>query len=136
MPKFNCTNLAKLFRRNFKNTQFSRLKLADITPVFKKKHYLNKEIYRSVSILPVVSKIFEGLMQKQATFFTERLSYLCGYTKGFCTQQALTPLIEKWKKILDRKGYGGPVLIDLSEGRDTEWFILYDWLNWCIQICW
>lgn len=76
MPKFNCTNLAKLFRRNFKNTQFSRIKLTDITPVFKKKHYLNKEIYRPVSILLVVSKIFEGLMQKPATFLQKDFIFL------------------------------------------------------------
>lgn len=56
--------------------------LADITPVFKKKNYLNKEIYRPVSILPVVSKIFEGLMQKQATLLTEKLDLLTFLATG------------------------------------------------------
>ena len=41
------------------------LKLADTTPVFKKKDPLNKENYRLVSVLPSISKIFEKLMQKQ-----------------------------------------------------------------------
>ena len=41
------------------------LKLADITPVFKKKDSLNKKNYRPVSVLPSISKIFEKLMQKQ-----------------------------------------------------------------------
>ena len=40
------------------------LKLADITPFFKKKDSLNKENYRPVSVLPNFSKIFEKLMQK------------------------------------------------------------------------
>ena len=41
------------------------LKLADIIPVFKKKDPLNKENYRSVSVLPSISKSFEKLMQKK-----------------------------------------------------------------------
>ena len=41
------------------------LKLADITPVFKKKDPFNKENYGPVSVLPSISKIFEKLMQKQ-----------------------------------------------------------------------
>ena len=40
------------------------LKLADVTPVFKKKDPLNKTNYRPVSVLPIVSKLFEKTMQK------------------------------------------------------------------------
>ena len=56
------------------------LKLADITPVFKKKDPLNKENYRPVSVLPSISKIFEKLMQKQINdYMSNFLSpYLCG----------------------------------------------------------
>ena len=46
--------------------------------------------------------------------------YLCGYRKGFSTQQALLSLIEKWKTVLDSKGYGGAVLMDLSKAFDTN----------------
>ena len=31
------------------------------------------------------------------------------------SQQALLPLIENWKKVLDKKGFGGAVLMDLAE---------------------
>ena len=44
---------------------------------------------------------------------------MCGYRKGYNTQQALVSLIEKWKKILDDKGFGGAVLMDLSKAFDT-----------------
>ena len=44
---------------------------------------------------------------------------LCGYRKGYSTQQALVFLIEKWKKILGGKGFGGAVLMDLSKAFDT-----------------
>ena len=45
--------------------------------------------------------------------------YLCGYRKGFSTQQALPSLIEKWQNIWDKKGYGGALLMDLSNAFDT-----------------
>ena len=64
----------------------------------RKKDLLDKTNYRQVSVLP---------------------SNLCGYRKGFCSQYALLFLIERWKKILDDKGFGGTVLMDLSQALDT-----------------
>ena len=60
-------------------------------------------------------------MQKQINeHLKDKLSpYLCGYKKGFSTQYALLSLIERWKKILDEKGFGGAVLMDLSKAFDT-----------------
>ena len=60
-------------------------------------------------------------MQKQVTLFTEKLlsPYLCGYRKGFSTQQRLIFLIKRWKNILDHNGYAGVVLMDLSKAFDT-----------------
>ena len=60
-------------------------------------------------------------MQRQKNnYITNHLYlYLCGYGKGYNTQQALVSLIEKWKKILDDKGFGGAVLMDLSKAFDT-----------------
>ena len=45
--------------------------------------------------------------------------YLCGYRKGFSIQQELLSLIDKWTIVLDSKGYGGAVLIDLSKAFDA-----------------
>ena len=96
------------------------MKLADITPVFKKKDPLKKENYRPVSILSAISKIFERLMQKQIVGYMENFlsPYLCGYRKNFNTQQALLGLLENWKKVLDNKDFGGAVLMDLSKAFD------------------
>ena len=41
--------------------------------------------------------------------------YLCGYRKGYNAQHALVSLLEKWRDILDKKGYAGGVLMDLSK---------------------
>ena len=77
----------------------SKLKYADLTPIFKRLDCVLKEIYRSVSILPVVSKIFERIMQKQMKEYIEKNSspFFCGFRKGYNTQYALTSMIEKWK---------------------------------------
>ena len=44
-----------------------------MTPVFKKNNPLEKENYRPVSVLPVVSNTFERIMQKQLTILTAKL---------------------------------------------------------------
>ena len=72
---------------------------------------------RPVSVLPGVSKFFKRLMHKQLSFYIDQIlsHYMCGYRKGFSTQPALLSLIEKAKKVLDNKGYGGAILMDLSQ---------------------
>ena len=45
--------------------------------------------------------------------------YLCGYRKGFNSQDALISLTVRWRKSLDDKGYRGAVLLELSKAFDT-----------------
>ena len=100
----------------------SKLKLADITPLFKKLENVCKENYRPVSLLPVVSKIFERIMQRQIKEYIDKYlsPYLCGYRKGYNAQYALTAMIEMWKRALDGVGgVMGAVLMDLSKAFDT-----------------
>ena len=52
-------------------------------------------------------------------------TFMCGYKKGFSTQQALLSLIERWKNTLDQNGYGGATPMDISKTFDT---INYDLL--------
>ena len=60
-------------------------------------------------------------MQRQINnYIKNHLSpYQCGYRKGCNNQQALVSFIEKWKNILDDKGFGGAVLMDMLKGFDT-----------------
>ena len=97
------------------------LKLADLVPVFKKCDPTCAKYYRPISVLPTVSKAFERLMHDQITTYMDaHLSkHLCAYRKGFNTQTALLSLIEKWKSMLDKKGFSGAVLMDLSKAFDT-----------------
>ena len=99
----------------------TKLKLADITPIFKKGDATLAKNYRPVSVLPVISKVYERLMQKQLiSYIYQYLSpYLCGYRKGYNAQHALVLLLEKWKASLDKHGFAGAILMDLSKAFDT-----------------
>ena len=109
--------LQKLFDDALRDGYFpGKLKRADIRLVFKKDDPAKPKNYRPVGVLPGVSRIFERLMHKQISFFIDQ--FLSPYM-GFSTQHALLFLIEKWKKVLDNKGYGGAILMDLSKAFDT-----------------
>ena len=98
----------------------NNLKLADVSPIFKAKDATVKTNYRPVSVLPTISKIFERIMQKQINGYIDQYlsDFLCGFRKGYSTQHALISLLEKWKQSLDRQGYAGAVLMDLSKAFD------------------
>ena len=104
------------------NKEFlDELKLADVTQIYKKDDPNESKIYRPVSILPAVSNVFEKIMHDQISQYINSFltPYLCGYRKGFSTQQARLSLIEKWKIVLNSKRFGGAVLMDLSKAFDT-----------------
>ena len=55
------------------NKKFSsKLKWADMTPIFKKLETVTKGNYKPISLLPVVSKIFERIMDKQIGEYMEK----------------------------------------------------------------
>ena len=60
-------------------------------------------------------------MQKQILEYIDKhlSSHLCGYRKGYSTQTALIPMLEKLKLSMDNKGFAGGVLMDLSKAFDT-----------------
>ena len=44
--------------------------------------------------------------------------YLCGFRKGYSTQDCQLVMLEKWKKALDKKQVAGALLTDLSKAFD------------------
>ena len=112
---FLCRNI----NSSFKSSSFpSCLKMADVTPLHKKGRKDLKENYRSVSILPISSKVFERSMFTQmSSFFDNFLSkQQCGFPKGYGTQQCL--LLEKWKRAVDSGQMFDALLTDLSKAFD------------------
>ena len=90
------------FNKSSKNGKFlNRLKLANITPVFKEGVRTSKDNYRPVSILPAFSKMFERLLSRQLLdFFDYILSkFQCTFRKGYGTQHCLLVMLEIWKEL-------------------------------------
>ena len=96
------------------------LKNGDVTAIFKKGFKGSKENYRPVSILPIISKIFEKIISKEITNFMERLlsKYQCGFRRGFTAQNCLLAMLEKWKSSVDKGKAFGVLLTDLSKAFD------------------
>ena len=96
------------------------LKEANITPIFKKNDPLDKSNYRPVSILPLLSKVYERLIYNQLSDYADTFlnNILCGFRKAHSTQHALFKLISSWQKVLDNGGFVGTILMDLSKAYD------------------
>ena len=90
--------ICKTFNNMVDSSTFpAALKLAHITPAFKKGSKNSKENYRSISILPNISKIYERFMYKQMSdylgnFFSK---FQCGFRQGISAQQYLLAMIRK-----------------------------------------
>ena len=74
--------------------------MADVAPVHKQEERTLAKNYRPVSLIPVVSKLFEKNMYDEIIDFIENsLSpYLFGFRKGHSTEQCLVAMLEAWKK--------------------------------------
>ena len=110
--------ICKSFNNMIDSSTFpAPLKLAHITPVFKKGSKNSKENYRPVSILPNISKIYEKCMYKQmfnylGNFFSK---FQYGFRQGISAQHCLLTMIGKWKKCVGKGKTFGALLTDLSK---------------------
>ena len=85
----------------------SILKRANVTAAFKKGYCGSKENYRPVSILPVMSKVFEKLLCKQLTVFADQSisKYQSGFIKFFSAQYSLVAIWRDGKVRLTIRKY-------------------------------
>ena len=107
---------------NLSNKNFPQnFQLADASPIFEKKDEAFVENYRSVSVLTVVSKIFEWIIPKQISDYIGKFlrPFLRGDRKGFSTRDAVLTLAERCKLCLDKKSFAVALLMDLSKAFDT-----------------
>ena len=67
---------------------------------------MDKSNYRPIRLLSNISKVYERCMQEQlGEYFSNVLSkYQCGFRQGYRTQNFLLAMIEKLRKIKDKKG--------------------------------
>ena len=99
----------------------TELKSGDISSLYKKDDVFNKKNYRPITVLSSVSKIFERLMYEQIIPFAECFlsPLLCGFWKGYNAQHALLKFSETCKAAIDKGGFAGALLMDLSKAFDS-----------------
>ena len=76
----NCINQSLKTKGEFPGS----LKLGNLTPTYKKDDPLDKSNYRPVSILPLLSKVYERIVYNQLSEHTEQFfnKILCGFRKA------------------------------------------------------
>ena len=86
----------------------------------KREDQLNKVSYRPVSLLTVISKIYEFVMFDQVSdYFGSILEdLLCAFRKKYSCQSTLIKAISDWKVSLDGNQMIGAVFMDLSKAFD------------------
>ena len=119
--EFCFSELTKCINKAFNENKFpDTLKHSDIVSVFKKLDPTDKTNFRPVSVLPLLSKVFEKIMYDQLYEYAETFlnKLLCGFHKAHSTQHALFRLLQKWQKELDSSETVGTILMDLSKAYD------------------
>ena len=96
------------------------LNIPSITPAHKEDEPTVKENYRPVSVLSLLSKVFERLIYDQLSEYLEKYfnTLLCSFRKAHSTQHALFKLVKLWQEELDKSAFVGTILMDLSKAYD------------------
>ena len=98
-------------------------KIAKLKPLFKKGSRTEPKNYRPISLLPLLSKIFERTIHNQTQAFLDRNHILYDFQSGFrtncSTDFCLSYLNDKISKGFDSGLLTGMILIDLQKAFDT-----------------
>ena len=99
------------------------LKIARVTPIYKKGVKSDPSNYRPISVLSIVNKLFEKILHdrlyKYLTKFNILYEYQYGFRKGHSTTQALVEITDRIKSAIDRNELTCGIFIDLTKAFDT-----------------
>ena len=100
-----------------------KLKMARVVPILKKGDKSIPGNYRPISILPIISKLFEKLVNNRIVNFLERNEILYnhqyGFRHGYNTKLSLINLINQITKYTDEGRITVGVFIDFAKAFDT-----------------
>ena len=116
--------LVKIINTSFSNGVFPEcLKLAKITPIFKKENKLLHINYRPISSLPFLSKIFERCMTNRLLSFFNKFELFSdrqyGFLKNKSTKDAVFSFTETIYDAFDSSNHNISILVDLKSAFDT-----------------
>ena len=99
------------------------LKIAKVIPIYKGGCKSELTNYRPISILPVISKIFEKLIYKRTLSFLSKHSILIpsqyGFRSNHSTSHALIDAISKAHNNISHKEFTAFLMLDLKKAFDT-----------------
>ena len=116
--------ITRLMNRMIANSEFPDcLKVARVTPIFKKGSKSDPCNYRPISILSTIAKIAEKVITSQIRDHLETQDLLTfsqfGYRPSKNTTHAISDLLEAIYKKLDRSCIAQTVFLDFSKAFDT-----------------
>ena len=98
-------------------------KAAKVIPTHKSGAHSNPDNYRPISVLPVISKIIEKIIDRQLITFLDKNHLLTKFQFGFrpklSTEYAATILLDSIRDNVDKGRLVGAVFVDLSKAFDT-----------------
>ena len=119
--------LSKLFNKCIKESVFPNCwKCASVVPAFKNcGDRTDPTKYRPISLLPIISKVFERVINNKIIGYLESSGLLSDKQYGFRHQRStadlLTVVTERIYRALDRCGEAKSVALDISKAFDRVW---------------
>ena len=119
--------LAKLFNFGLKESCFPDCwKVSSVVPVFKNVgERSTSKNYRPISLLSVVSKVFEKLVNKRIVDHLEKCGLFSDFQYGFrssrSTADLLTVVSDRIARAFNRSGATQAVALDISKAFDKVW---------------
>ena len=100
-----------------------KMKISRVKPLYKKGDQTLMNNYRPISLLPAISKVFEGIIFSQLySYFSANdlfTSSQYGFRKNHSTELAAIELIDRITNLLEHKKTPFNIYIDLSKAFDT-----------------
>lgn len=116
--------LIRIFRLSLKHSHFpSSWKKANVIALHKKKSKSSPSNYRPISLLAIISKVFEALVCIPLTRFLGPLlnPRQFGFRTGHTSLDLLTNMSQRWINTLKAGGEVRAVALDISKAFDKVW---------------
>ena len=112
-----------IFNESFKTGIFPDLpKLAHVTPIHKGTSRLVVTNYRPISVLPIISKVFEQTVRKRMYDFLishNIYEHQSGFRKNKFTPLAVLDIYSKLIKFIENKEFSCYIFLDFAKAFDT-----------------
>ena len=115
--------LMKIINLSIQQGQYPSLfKMAKVTPIYKKGSKSDKNNYRPISILPVLSKIIEKHVSDNLKQYLETNDLLHVHQSGFRSnhscETAFSVIIDNWIEAINNNNIVGTIFLDFTKAFD------------------